>query len=372
MQVKRYFLAVCMLFVPWISTSASNLKDSASMGLDTYSDNNDVQVFSPTLSLMKTVSKNFLVGMKMRIDAISAASIKNGGAPTRVDTVAGASARNGYDETRYAPTFLLAYDDGENAASAGVYYSTENDYEGKAVFGSYVRQLNEENTALGIGISQSFDRWKPVFDRELPKDYRDEFKIDLSINQLLSPTSSLQFVYSYMNSKGFLSSPYHYVLQSDFAKFENYPAQRTGHAFALKGVTLLNNENSMNYSYRYYVDDWDITSHTLNLEWLHDFSSKIMSGLRLRYYTQEGASFAKRVGTYTLEDTYFAADYRMSAFDSFDVGIPLVYKQSVVSSFKYSMSIDYYQTSNNDYIQNWFDRPNLKAFYTTFRIDYEF
>jgi hypothetical protein len=372
MQMIRYLFASVMLFVPFLQTFASDLKDSASLGFDTYSDNGDVQVYSPTFSLMKTLSKNWLVGFKMRVDLINAASIKNGGRPYVTDAVIGASAKDGPDDVRYAPTLMVAYSDGDNALSGGVYYSTENDYVGRAFFANYVRQLNEQNTALGIGVSQSFDKWDPVIKRALPKDNRNETKVDLSLNQLLTPTWSMQLVYSYMYSEGFLSSPYHYVIQDSFARFENYPDKRTGHAFAIKGVTLLNDQNSMNYAYRYYTDDWGIKSSTVNVEWLTDFGDAVMSGLRLRYYTQTGSNFAKSVGTYNKTDEYFAVDYRMSAFDSYDIGIPLTYKPSVTSDLSYSFSVDYYQTSNNDYIQNWYDKPKLQAVYTTLRIDYEF
>jgi len=372
MQVVKTLFISMMLMVPFLKSFASSLEDSASVGFNAYTDSGDVQVYSPTFSLMKTLSKNFLVGFKIRVDAIAAASITNGGNPVTVDAVAGASGQEGFGDVRYAPTLIMAYDDGANAVSGGYYYSTENDYVGQAVFLNYVRQLNEENTAIGIGFSQSFDEWDPVFKRDLPRSDRKERKIDLSVNQLISPTFSMQLVYSYLYSEGFLSSPYHYVLQDSFAKFENYPEQRTGHAFAIKGVNLLNAANSINYGYRYYQDDWDIKSHTLNIEWLHDLDAHWLLGLRGRYYTQSAASFSKAVGGYSVSDTYFATDYRMSAFDSYDVGIPLIYKPSINSPYKVSASIDYYRTSDNAYIKNWYDVDVLQAVYTTLRVDYRF
>ncbi|MDF1877723.1 DUF3570 domain-containing protein [Sulfurimonas sp. SAG-AH-194-L11] len=373
MQVIKSLFISIMLLVPFLKTYASSLKDSTSVGLNSYNDNADVEVYSPTLSLMKTLSKNFLLGVKLRIDAISAASFKNGGSPSIPDTVIGASSREGvFDELRYAPTFTMAYEDQNNAVSGGVYYSTESDYEGRAVFLNYVRQFNEQNTAIGIGISQSDDKWIPAIDRNLPRDDRKEGKIDIFISQLISPTASIEFVYSNMYSEGFLASPYNYVVQDTFAKFENYPETRSGHAFALKGVFMLNDRNSMNYSYRYYMDDWDISSHTLSTEWLSDFSNTIISGVRLRYYTQTKAFFAKDVDTYRASNQYFAVDYRMSAFDSYDIGIPFIYKPSRNSPYKITASIDLYQTSDNSYIKNWYDSDKITAVYSTFSIEYDF
>jgi hypothetical protein len=374
MQIKYLLIFISSLLLLEVSSIASSIKDKVSFGINTYSDNADVQVYSPTFSIFKKLSGQWMLGFKMRIDAISAASIVNGSNAGRVDAVTGASSKESdllnFDDTRYAPTIMATYDDGDNLVTFGGYYSSEVDYKGKSVFINYVRQLNEQNTALGIGISQSFDKWEPVFQRALPKDNRNEGKIDLSINQLISPTFSMQAVYSYMYSEGFLSSPYHYVLQSDLAKFENYPDTRAGHAFALKGVYLLNENNSMNFSYRYYIDDWDISSHTLNVEELHDFSKNLTSGLRVRYYTQTKSNFAKPIGTYTLSDKYFATDYRMGAFDSYTIGIPFIYKLKHGS--KLTASVDYYQTSKSDYLKSWYGVDTLNAVFTTLTYEFDY
>ena len=370
MSLKYFLLTVLSLLLLEVTSLASSLKDSMSFGINTYNDNADVQVYSPTLSLFKKVSHQWMIGVKMRIDTISAASIKNGANAGHVDAVTAASSTEDalYDDIRYAPTLMATYDDGENMLSFGAYYSTEIDYTGQAVFANYVRQLNEQNTAIGIGFSQSFDKWHPVYDRALPKDYRNERKIDFSVNQLISPTFSIQAVYSYMYSEGFLSSPYHYVLQDNIAKFENYPETRTGNAFALKGVYLLNDANAMNFSYRYYFDDWDIASNTVNIEELHDFSSKFTSGIRFRYYTQTKSNFVKDIGDYSLSDEYFATDYRMSAFNSYTVGVPFIYKKS--NGDKVTASIDYYQTSDNEHVKSWYGVNSISAVFTT--LSYEF
>ena len=371
MQIRYLLLTLVSLVALELNSFASNLKDNVSIGFNTYNDNADVNVYSPTFSLFKRVSTHWMLGFKMRIDGITAASIKNGANGGHVDAVTGAStSENPFDDVRYAPTLMATYDDGDNTLTFGAYYSTEKDYVGKAFFANYIRQLNEQNTALGIGFSQSFDKWSPVFDRALPKDNRNERKIDLSINQLITPRFSVQGVFSYMYSEGFLSSPYHYVLQDDIAKFENYPDQRTGEAFSLKGVYLLNETNAMNVSYRYYTDDWDISSHTLNVEELHDFSHNFTSGLRLRYYTQTKSNFVQEIGSYQANDSYFATDYRMSAFDSYTIGIPFIYKVGIKD--KLTASIDYYQTTKNDYIKSWYGVDSISAVFTSLNYEFDF
>ena len=372
MSLKYLLLSFLSLIFLEVSSLASSLKDSMSFGLNTYNDNAEVQVYSPTFSLFKKVSHKWMLGLSMRVDTISAASIYNGANGSHVDAVTAASSSESdlYDEIRFAPTLMATYEDSENLLSFGAYYSSEVDYTGTAIFMNYVRQLNEQNTALGIGFAQSFDKWDPVFDRALAKDNRNEGKLDISINQLFTPRFSMQAVYSYLFSEGFLSSPYHYVLQNNMAKFENYPDTRVGHAFAFKGVYLLNNTNAMNFSYRYYFDDWDIASHTLNIEELHDFSSQFTSGIRFRYYTQTKSNFLQDIGSYQVTDKYFATDYRMSAFDSYTIGIPFIYKRK--NGDKVTASIDYYQTSSNDYIKTWYGVSSISALFTTLTYEFDY
>ena len=175
MQIIKSFFMTLLVMVPFLKTNASELKDTVSIGVDTHNDNNDVQVYSPTFALLKTVSKHWLMGIKMRVDAIAAASIRLGSSPAlaSVDATATASKRSGFDDVRYAPTFMARYDDGINSATIGGYYSKEIDYVAKALFANYSRQLNQGNTVLGIGLSQSDDKWSPRNNLILDRNNRD-------------------------------------------------------------------------------------------------------------------------------------------------------------------------------------------------------
>ncbi len=376
MQIKK-LIAGLLTLVPIAKGFASGAKDEVGVGFDTYFDNGNVQVYSPTFEFLKKVAQKILIGVKARIDAISAASIRNGGRPTQLDAVTGASAKEGFDDTRYAGSLFGTYDDGENTITVGGYYSTEIDYKGLSVFANLIKQFNEQNTILGLGFSQSFDKWQPVFKRNLPKDYRRERKIDLSLTQLLSPTAMVQLIYTDLYSVGFLSSPYHYIILDNFAKFEKYPDTRKGQAFTFKVVKLLTEEISSNLSYRYYKDDWGIKSHTINVELLRDMTEDLTMGIRYRYYTQTKAKFAKPITQYKLTDKYYAVDYRMSKFSSNTIGLSFIYKPKgnfLISwdRVKFEGSADYYFTSNNEYIKNWYGKNNLQAVFTSFLMKYEF
>ncbi len=369
MQIRR-LIGLLGVLLPF-KAFASSLEDKASLSFDFYADNTDVQVYSPNFSFFKTLTKKFMIGIKMRIDAISAASIRKGGSPVRSDAVTGATAKRTFDDVRYAPTLLGVYNDGDNSFTFGVYYSTERDYTGRSVFANYVRQLNLQNTAVGIGFSQSFDKWEPTFKRNLPRNDRKERKIDLSVTQLLSPTAMVQLIYSNLYSEGFLGSPYHYLLKKDFARFETLPETRKGHAFAIKFVKLINEPTSINLSYRYYTDDWGIKSHTGDIKLLRDITDTFTVGMRYRYYTQTKADFAKRIEEYSLTDRYVAVDYRLSDFNSNTVGLMFI-KSFGLSGIKLKGAVNYYTTSSNEYIRNWYGKDRINAWFGSISLDYTF
>lgn len=369
MQIKRA-VGILSAILP-IKAFAGSLEDRADLTFDYYADNTEVQVYSPSLSFLKKLTRKFLIGIKMRIDAITAASIRKGGAPAISDAVTGATVRRTYDDVRYAPSIFGVYDDGDNTLTVGAYYSTERDYTGRAVFLNYVRQLNLQNTAVGVGISRSSDIWDPIFKRNLPRKDRNELKVDLTLSQLLSPTAMIQAVYSYIRSEGFLGSPYHYLLTSRVARFESLPERRTGNALSLRLVKLINEPTSINLFYRYYSDDWKIGSHTIDLKVLRDIGRSLTAGIRLRYYTQSGAFFTKDPEDYTYSDQYVAVDYRLSSFNSQTFGI-LFLKELWVRGLSLKGAVNYYTTSPNKQIRAWFGKERIQAWFGTLNLSYSF
>ncbi|MBF0516878.1 MAG: DUF3570 domain-containing protein, partial [Nitrospirae bacterium] len=147
--------------------------------------------------------------------------------------------------------------------------------------------------ALGIGIAQSFDKWKPGLNRELPQYNRDETKLDLSASQILSQTFTAQLNYSFMKTNGFLASPYEYLETDTFTLYERYPTSRSANALSLKLVKLIDDPTAIHLSYRFFTDSWAITSHTLTAELYRALSKVFTIGARYRLYTPTKADFMK-------------------------------------------------------------------------------
>jgi len=376
------WITVALLLLPF-KMLADVLTDKVSLSYEYYADNTDTNIYSPTFGFLKTIGEKFAISFKERIDAITAASIITAG-PAGVtnnvilDAVTGASSSYGYDDLRFASTTSLLYQGDNFGGSIGGYHSTERDYEARSMFASLTYSFNEANSVASILISNSNDKWKPSFKRNLPTNRRKEKRLDLSFTQLISPEQSIQLIYNRIENKGYLNSPYHYLIQNSFAIFETLPQKRNANAFTLKSVYALNDENSLWASYRYYKDSWDIKAHTIEAQAFHDIKENITLGLRLRYYDQSKASFFKNVNDYTLQDDIISIDYRLSDLKSYTAGLSLHYKPEFdflsinMENISAKAGINYYRTSKNDNIAYWYNVDYIKAFYSTFSLEYEF
>jgi hypothetical protein len=60
----------------------------------------------------------------------------------------------------------------------------------------------------------------------------------------------------------------------------------------------------------------------------------------------------------------------MSAFDSYTIGIPFIYKMK--DGDKVTASVDYYQTTSNDYLKSWYGIDSLSAVFTTLTYEFDY
>ena len=75
-------------------------------------------------------------------------------------------------------------------------------------------------------------------------------------------------------------------------------------------------------SYRYYRDDWNITSHTVDIKYRWSFAGGTFLEPRVRWYTQSAADFFR----YSLVDgeplpEHATADYRQGELDALTLGL---------------------------------------------------
>jgi hypothetical protein len=133
---------------------------------------------------------------------------------------------------------------------------------------------------------------------------------------VIDRSSAFQAILSYQNGSGFLSDPYKLVsiAGSNFA--DRRPDSRNQLALLgryrrhFAGVT-----GTLHLDYGFYVDDWGIDSHTLELAWYQSLFDVVTLVPSVRYYTQSQADFYGPYFTTALAPFSDASsDYRLSPF----------------------------------------------------------
>ena len=200
-------------------------------------------------------------------------------------------------------------------------YSEENDYRATYVNLSGSRNFNNDLTTVTLGFSHSADDIFPT-DAELFNRVRNEDKratsAAVSLSQVINRVTTFQTALSITEQSGYLSDPY--KLQ------DARPDNKTQIALSNSlRYFFIEADGALQANYRYYHDDFGISSHTLDLSWFQNINRSFQVAPMLRYYSQSAAEFYTNIDDFTKPLTEpQSSDYRLSAFGAFSGGINLI------------------------------------------------
>jgi hypothetical protein len=215
------------------------------------------------------------------------------------------------------------FDDARASLSGGV--SVENDY--LALNGGVggEHHFNDNNTTLGGGASFSYDQIEPtdadLFPLRPVDETRNASSLFASLSQTLGQQTVVQTSLSYRHARGFLSDPYKQVLVEGAPLADARPDTRNQvawltrlrHHFKKPGASL-------HADYRFYIDDWEITSHTLELAWYQTIWRTAQLVPSFRYYSQSQAEFYGPFFPTARADGHHSSDYRLSPYGAMTFG----------------------------------------------------
>lgn len=150
----------------------------------------------------------------------------------------------------------------------------------------------------------------------------------LGVTHVVSRRALTQFNYSASYSDGYLTDPYKVLSVVDGTsgatldyRYEKRPASRQANSLFWK-LNYHLPEDVVYPSYRYFWDDWDIVSHTVDLKYRAELGSGLYLEPHARYYRQSAASFFH----HSLVDgaplpSYASADLRLAAMRSSTLGL---------------------------------------------------
>lgn len=257
----------------------------------------------------------------------------------------------------------------ENGSFAGnIGYSEENDYRAVYFGLNGERHYNNDLTTISAGLSYSSDEIFPtdalLFNRVIEED-KQSASLFVSVSQVINQVSSFQSALSFTEQSGFLSDPY---------KLRDIrPDDKTQIAWSNSYRRFFVAANAaLHVNYRYYHDDFGISSHTSDLSWHQNLGRTFQVVPQLRYYSQSAANFFTNVDDFlTPASEYQSSDYRLSAFGAVSGGFSVI---ADMGSWKATFTAERY-LANDKYSAFEVSQPStalVKYNRISFGIDFQF
>jgi len=230
--------------------------------------------------------------------------------------------------------------------TVGGHLSDELDFDSLAVNGALSRDFNAKNTTLSFGMNAELDYVKPIGGVPVGgSDYAQLLKTNnkskhvlgalLGLTQVMTRQWVTQLNYSYDRSRGYLTDPYKILSIVDSTgnlmsvssttatspyRFENRPGTRTRQALYVGNKVALGRQ-TLDVSYRYGKDDWQVKSNTVDGRLRVPFHDNWYVEPHVRWYRQTSADFYRLyLNEADAIPQYMSADPRLAAFTATTVG----------------------------------------------------
>ncbi len=201
--------------------------------------------------------------------------------------------------------------------------------------------------------------WQPNSFKLLDNKGRNTFSLSFSFSQILSRNAQFSLFFDVIKQDGQLANPMQRVY------FADKPNYFIGNASSIPNYTLPSNNDvfmladdieelpnsrlkipigmRFNYFiselitlrtyYRYYMDDWGISSNTFNIELPIKFLDKFTLYPSYRYYDQTAADHFAPFDAHLSTSKYYTSDYDLSKYNANQFGVGLSYTD-IFTNFK--------------------------------------
>ena len=208
------------------------------------------------------------------------------------------------------------------------------------------------NQAINVGASYTYNEIL-AYDYDggsgaSQKEESTSANLQLGFTQVISGTSSAKILAFTIVDDGYLTNPHANVVR-DYGTAnqklvtESRPDTRKAYGVNLQYITLLGDDISYQAKYRYYSDDWEIDSHTLESDIYYAMNRKLTFGLGVRYYQQSESSFYNRDKDHFTDEEFASSDERLSDFDALTYKASIEFKQS--EKVSYNLGGEFYSQS---------------------------
>jgi hypothetical protein len=212
---------------------------------------------------------------------------------------------------------------GKNTGSAG--FSKEDDYLSINFGIGRERNYNDRNTTISLAGAFAYD-WidptDPSFSQARPTS-GEKWSLDLlaSLSQILSRNSTMSLTVNYKHLDGYLGDPYKAITQFgvisgiDTVLSDLRPNQKDRVSLLARYRHHVEDlAGSLHADYRFYTDDWGVTSHTVDLAWYQNILGWVTITPSVRWYSQGKADFYDTILPIGNIPKHHSSDYRLSPY----------------------------------------------------------
>lgn len=301
---------------------------------DNYQENDDrITVRTHSAFLELVVRPSVTLDAQFVYDGISGATPTGAPPPPGSNRVPLAK----MNDVRTAGDLKSSFRWGRNTTTPEFSYSLEDDYESVGLSLNHTVDLNEKNTTLAFGFAYTHDTIMPEF-WDGDNEYKNGGDALIGVTQLLGANTIFTANFTFGMAKGYLSDPYKGFRFSDYPDPETiFPENRPDERLKTIGYFSLTHfvtplKGSAELSYRLYHDSFSILSHTVALNWFQKIGKHVVLSPMFRFMDQSEADFyaVQLPGDPLLSPgdpgfmgipKHYSADYRLSALQTFTLGL---------------------------------------------------
>jgi hypothetical protein len=279
--------------------------------------------------------------------------------------------------TSYALSYLHYSDDRNKIVNTKISVADEYDYSSFGFGLGYTSLFNRKNTEMTINSNIYFDEWKLIYPIELrgnnsinkskdddddddddfdislytvggaaysPEKYftplidrkRNSYSLSFGLSQILSKNLQTSFNLDVVKQQGLLSTPFHriYFNDVDDSFIENFqlandierlPSDRYKISIGNRLSLYINEVVKLKSFYRFYTDDWGISSNTISIEAPCKVSSKFAIYPAYRFYNQTASTYFDSFDEHLSTEIYYTSDNDLSGYTANQYSFGLSY-----------------------------------------------
>ena len=318
---------------------------------------------SPTIVVAVPLNDNDVLTINANISAYTSASSSNinpfDGSQPADPFVASSGASESDVWANVVGSYSHSSDDRNRLWNANLSVSAEFDYTSFGFGAGRTWLFNEKNTELSLNGNVYLDTWKLLYPielrqgegnafRELVPDYdpssftehpskgRNSYSGSIGLSQILSSRLTGYVSADFILQKGLLSTPFHRIYFADKEDYfyenfqladdiEHLPDSRFKIALGARLNYFVNHRVTLRTFYRYYTDDWGITSHTAKIEVPIKITDKFTVYPSYRFYNQTAADYFAPYNEHLSTEEFYTSDYDLSKFTANNYGFGVSY-----------------------------------------------